>query len=153
MAVTFRHLFRQRITTQYPEEKLIPSKRFRGYELIWDKERCTGCATCARSCPQGEIVIVTSRGEGNKYVVDKFELDSGRCIFCGLCVEACPYDALFLGLAYERASYRRGELVLSKEQLERTPEKQISAYFHPEFEASLPQQTLLLERAGRKGQK
>lgn len=152
LAVTFRHLFRQRITTQYPEEKLTPSKRFRGYELVWDRERCTGCATCARSCPQGEIVIVTCKGEGNKYVVEKFEVDSGRCIFCGLCVEACPYDALFLGLAYERASYRRGELILSKEQLERTPEKQISAYFHPEFEASLPQQTLLLERAGRKGQ-
>jgi len=153
MALTFRHLFRQRITTQYPEQKLTLSKRFRGYELIWDRERCTGCATCAKSCPQGNIEIVTSREGENEYVVEKFELDSGRCIFCGLCVEACPYDALFLGLDYECASYRRGELVLSKEQLELTPEKQPSAYFRPQVEASLPRQTLLLEHAGRRKQK
>lgn len=150
--ITLRHVFRPRITTQYPEEKLTVSKRFRGYELVWDKERCTGCATCAKSCPQGNIEIVTSRGVENKYEVEKFELDSGRCIFCGLCVESCPYDALFLGLDYERATYRRGELVLTKEQMRFTPEKRRSGYFRPEVEATLPRQTLLLDSAGRKKQ-
>lgn len=145
MAMTFRHLFRRRITTQYPEQKLTLSKRFRGYTLVWDKERCTGCATCAKSCPQGNIEIVTSKGTENDYVVEKFQLDSGRCIFCGLCVESCPYDALFLGMEYERSSYRRGDLVLSRDKLLFTPDKQRSAYARPKLEPGLPRQTLLIE--------
>jgi len=150
MTLTFRHVFRRPITTQYPEQRLIPSRRFRGYELIWYKNRCTGCGTCAKSCLQGNIEIVTSKGTENNYVVEKFEVDTGRCIFCGLCVEACPYEALFMGKAYERASYRRGQLVLSKEQLELSAERQPSGYARPKVEALLPKQTLLLERPRRR---
>jgi len=80
------------------------------------------------------------------YVVDKLEVDMGYCIFCGLCVEACPHYALFMGYAYERAKYRRQELVLNKEDLLLSDEKQPSGYARPKIEATLPQQTLLLER-------
>lgn len=147
MALTFKHLFRRPITTQYPEERLTTSRRIRGYELVWDKEKCTGCATCAKSCPQGAIQIVTSvSAEENKYEVEKFEVDTGYCIFCGLCVESCPYEALFMGYAYERARYRRQELVLAKEDLLLSDERQPSGYARPKIEAALPQQTLLLDR-------
>ncbi len=147
MALTFKHLFRKPITTQYPEERLTVSRRIRGNELIWDREKCTGCATCAKSCPQGVIQIITSvNPEENKYVVEKFEVDSGYCIFCGLCVESCPYEALFMGYAYERARYRRQELVMTKEGLLLSDKKQPSGYARPKIEASLPQQTLLLDR-------
>ena len=70
----------------------------------------------------------------------------GYCIFCGLCVEACPYDALFLGYAYERARYRRGELVMEKEDLLESAERQPSAYAHPEIAAQLPEQSLLVDK-------
>jgi len=146
MALTFKHLFRKPITTQYPEERLTVSRRTRGNELVWDKERCTGCATCAKSCPEGCIEIITSRGEENNYIVDKFEVDMGRCIFCGLCVEACPFEALFMGYAYERARYRRQELVMDKEGLLLSGERQPSGYARPKIEAGLPRQTLLLDR-------
>ena len=146
MALTFKHLFRKPITTQYPEERLTISRRTRGNELVWDKERCTGCATCAKSCPEGCIEIITSRGEENNYIVDKFEVDMGRCIFCGLCVEACPFEALFMGYAYERARYRRQELVMDKEGLLLSGERQPSGYARPKIEAGLPRQTLLLDR-------
>jgi len=146
MALTFKHLFRKPITTQYPEERLTVSRRTRGNELVWDKERCTGCATCAESCPEGCIEIITSRGEENNYIVDKFEVDMGRCIFCGLCVEACPFEALFMGYAYERARYRRQELVMDKEALLLSGERQPSGYARPKIEAGLPRQTLLLDR-------
>lgn len=146
MALTFKHLFRQPITTQYPEQRLTTSRRIRGNELVWDKGRCTGCATCAKSCPQGSIDIITSKNGDNTYVVDKFEVDTGRCIFCGLCVEACPYEALFMGYAYERARYRRQEMVLTKEGLLLSDERQPSGYARPKIEATLPQQTLLLDR-------
>jgi len=147
MALTFKHLFRHPITTQYPEEKLTVSRRTRGNELVWDRGKCTGCATCAKSCPQGAIRIVTSVStEENKYLVEKFEVDIGYCIFCGLCVESCPFDALFLSYDYERARYRRQELVMAKEGLLLSEKKQPSGYARPKVEATLPKQTLLLDR-------
>ena len=151
LALTVEHLFRKPITTQYPEERLTVSRRIRGNELIWAREKCTGCATCAKSCPQGAIEIVTSTGEENSYIVEKFEVDSGYCIFCGFCVEACPYDALFLSYDYERSKYRRQELVKAKEDLIASEQKLASGYGHPEVETTLPRQTLLVERdEGRK---
>jgi len=152
LSVTIRHLLRRPVTTQYPEQRLNPSRRTRGNELIWDKDKCTGCATCAKTCPQGVINIVTSVGaEENKYKVETYQVDTGYCIFCGLCVEACPYDALFMGYAYERARYRRHELVQDKETMMETPDKKVSGYFHPERAAKLPRQTLLVERGKVKG--
>ena len=144
--MTIKHLFRHPVTTQYPEQRLNTSRRIRGNELIWDETKCTGCATCAKSCPQGAIWIVTSVNPvENKYVVEQFEVDTGYCIQCGLCVEACPYGALFMGYAYERAKYRRGELVQTNEMLLASAERRPSGYMHPEIAAELPKQTLLVE--------
>ena len=151
LAVTIRHLFRHPVTSQYPEQRLNPSRRLRGNELIWNEDKCTGCATCAKTCPQGVIHIVTSvQLEENKYKVEKFEVDTGYCISCGLCVEVCPYEALFLGYAYERSRYRRQELVQSDEMLLASAERPASAYMHPELAEELPRQTLLLERITEK---
>jgi NAD(P)H-quinone oxidoreductase subunit I len=145
MALTFKHLFRRPITVQYPEEKLTTSRRIRGNDMVWFKDRCTGCATCAKMCPQGNIEIITHRDESNNYFVEKFEIDTGRCMFCGLCIEACPYDALAIGTAYERAQYQRGALVMSKEDALYTDEKSPSGYSRPQFEKLLPRQTMLVD--------
>ncbi|MCX5997006.1 MAG: 4Fe-4S binding protein [Chloroflexi bacterium] len=66
MALTFRHLFRSPITVQYPDEKRNTAKRIGGNELVWFPDKCTGCATCAKSCPQANIIIITHRGEESK---------------------------------------------------------------------------------------
>ena len=147
LTVTLRTMFRHPVTTQYPEQRLNVARRIRGNELIWDKDKCTGCATCAKTCPQGVIHVETSvLLEENKYKVEKFEVDTGYCISCGLCVEACPYEALYMGYAYERAKYRRGELVQTNEMLLESAERRRSAYMHPELAEELPRQTLLVEK-------
>ena len=147
LMVTIRYMWRHPITTQYPEQRLNTSRRIRGNELIWDNIKCTGCATCAKTCPQGAIQIITSVNlEENKYKVEQFEVDNGYCIQCGLCVEACPYDALYMGYSYERAQYRRGDIVQSNEMLLASAERRSSGYMHPEIAEELPAQTLLIER-------
>ncbi|MFC2010417.1 4Fe-4S binding protein [Chloroflexota bacterium] len=148
MSVTIKHMLRHPTVTQYPEQRLNVSRRIRGNELVWDQEKCTGCGTCAKTCPQGVIEIATSPSpEENKYIVDKYQVDTGYCIQCGLCVESCPYGALFMSYAYEKAKYRRGELVQTKEDMIlQSGEKQPSGYFYPEITEQLPEQTLLLEK-------
>ena len=147
LTVTIRHLLRHPTVSQFPEQRLNISRRIRGNELIWSREKCTGCATCAKTCPQGAIEIVTATNlVDNKYEVEKYQVDTGYCIQCGLCVEACPFDALFMGYSYERAKYRRGDLVQANDMLLESPERPASGYFHPDIAKKLPRQTLLVER-------
>jgi len=48
-----------------------------------NEDICTGCGTCARSCPESAIQV-----EG------KAKIDTDRCIGCGECWVACPSDAI-----------------------------------------------------------
>jgi NAD(P)H-quinone oxidoreductase subunit I len=148
LRITFKHLFRRPVTVQYPEERLVSSKRVRGNELVWNDVKCVICTTCAKTCPQGAIHLNTSvdPANPNKLIVTKFEVDFGYCIQCGMCVEACPYNALHMGYNYEMAKYRREELIQSNEALLASPERRASAYMHPDLEADLPKQSLMIDK-------
>jgi NADH-quinone oxidoreductase chain I len=143
MAITLRHLLRKNITTQYPKQRINVARRYRGQQFVWREDLCTGCATCAKSCPHGIIRITTSQNGENKYLVDSIVFDMGRCMYCGLCVEACPYNALYMGRAYEQAQYKR-ELVWADKAVLIDPQSEVSAYNHPELEDEMPRQTLLV---------
>ena len=52
-----------------------------------DPEACTGCGTCARSCPQQCIT-----GEKKK----PHSIDQTQCIRCGMCMESCKFDAVIV---------------------------------------------------------
>ena len=50
-----------------------------------DKEKCTGCESCADACPVDAIKV------------DKVAtVDEEECIDCGTCVEECPEEAIEL---------------------------------------------------------
>ncbi|HSM50441.1 MAG TPA: NADH-quinone oxidoreductase subunit I [Thermoanaerobaculia bacterium] len=126
LAVTGRHLFRRKVTVQYPEECLEPADRFRGMFRL-DSERCIKCTLCARDCPIDIIYIdwhqETNAETGKKEkVLDRFDIDLQRCMFCGLCEEACPTEPKSIWLTtktYELASYDRWQnLYVTMEQLE-----------------------------------
>ena len=148
MIVTFKHLFRHPITTQYPEQRLVPSRRTRGNELVWNSAKCVVCTTCAKTCPQGAIHMVNAvdPANANKLTITKIEVDTGYCISCGLCVESCPYNALHMGYAFEKAKYRRRELVQSNDELLASETRKASAFMHTDMEKELPEQTLLIKK-------
>jgi NAD(P)H-quinone oxidoreductase subunit I len=146
MAITMKHFFRKPITTQYPEERLDVSRRFRGNQLIWIKEKCSACGACQRACPVNCLNLTTSRGEDKKLHVDIFKLDIGLCIFCGLCVESCPTHNLFMSTDYEKFSYNREALKLAGDDLAPSEKRIPSGYCSSENEAKMPKQTLLINR-------
>jgi formate hydrogenlyase subunit 6/NADH:ubiquinone oxidoreductase subunit I len=154
MMVTFKHLFRHPVTNQYPNQRLNTSRRIRGNELVWSRKRCTGCGTCAKTCHIGAIRIVTSPNmKDNKYEVLEYKVDTGYCIQCGLCVEACPYSALYMGSTFEKAKYRRGEVIQDRDMMLEKPNRPVSGYYYPEIAEKLPKQTLLVEKIVEKRRK
>jgi NADH:ubiquinone oxidoreductase subunit F (NADH-binding)/(2Fe-2S) ferredoxin/ferredoxin len=50
-----------------------------------DPDKCTGCTSCARMCPQGAI-----SGEKKK----PHAIDESACIRCGICLETCEFGAV-----------------------------------------------------------
>lgn len=52
---------------------------------IVDEAKCTGCGTCASSCPQGVFEI-----QGGKAKV----VNPDACIGCRVCESVCPEGAI-----------------------------------------------------------
>ena len=111
-----------------------------GVEICWNKNEAeTECSRCLHCDIQ--------------YKPEKWELSGGQCIYCGLCVEACPFNALFMGMEYERSSYRLAEQTLQKEDLLTPQKRKASGYYHPEIEVTLPKQTLCIKAKSDKKEK
>ena len=72
-AVTFRHLFKQPITQEYPEYKRPVYPRFRGRHRLHlhanGLEKCVGCSLCAAACPFDAITL------GNEFEISEYNRD------------------------------------------------------------------------------
>ena len=122
MALTGRHLFRRKITVQFPEEKTPMSPRFRGLHALRrypnGEERCIACKLCEAICPAQAITIEAGprRDDGTRRTT-RFDVDMMKCIYCGFCQEACPVDAIVMGPNFEFATETPEELYYDKERL------------------------------------
>ena len=114
LGITFKHLFREKVTVEYPEERSEPADRFRGMFRL-DEHRCIKCTICARDCPI-DIIYIDWHQEVNpvsgkkEKLLTRFDIDVQRCMFCGLCEEGCPTEPKSIWLTtktYELASYDR----------------------------------------------
>lgn len=117
----FLHMFRKRVTYQYPEEKAPLPPRWRGRIVLTrdpdEMERCVGCYLCASVCPVDCISLQATEDENGRRYPEFFRINFSRCIFCGFCEDACPTYAIQLIPDFEMGEYNRQNLVYEKEDL------------------------------------
>ncbi|MBV2234096.1 MAG: NADH-quinone oxidoreductase subunit NuoI [Sterolibacterium sp.] len=121
MAVTWRYLWKPKITIQYPEEKTPQSNRFRGLHALRrypnGEERCIACKLCEAVCPAMAITIESDERDDGSRRTTRYDIDLTKCIFCGFCEEACPVDAVVLTRIHEYHGEQRGDLYYTKQML------------------------------------
>ena len=119
--LTARHLFKRKITVQYPEEKTPQSHRFRGLHALRrypnGEERCIACKLCEAVCPATAITIESELREDGSRRTTRYDIDLTKCIFCGFCEESCPVDSIVETRIFEYHGENRGDLLLTKSQL------------------------------------
>ena len=125
--VTFRQMFKPRVTTRYPHEQRDKPQRFHGRHVLNrypdGMEKCIGCQLCAGVCPAFCIYVrgkdnpiddPVSPGERYGFV---YEINMLRCIFCGLCVEACPTEAITMTQLFEMSVSNREDAIYTRDEL------------------------------------
>jgi NADH-quinone oxidoreductase subunit I len=132
MRTTLRHLFKKKVTVQYPEVRReqfdvdaggMRKENYRGvHRLNRDAQgrvACVACFMCETACPAHCIHIDAGESpwpDREKYPT-KFDIDELRCIYCGMCEEACPVDAIELTPEYSVVGRTREEMIYDKEKL------------------------------------
>jgi len=122
MWITLRHLFRPKVTMQYPEERWRMPDNYRGLPaLVRDQDervKCVACFLCQYVCPPKAIHIEAQEIESGVEKGPKvFDINMLRCIMCGYCEEVCPEQAIFLTREYTTVGLSRAQMIFPKEKL------------------------------------
>ena len=121
LRLTGKHLFRRKVTIQYPEEKAPQSPRFRGLHALRrypnGEERCIACKLCEAVCPALAITIESEQRDDGTRRTTRYDIDLFKCIYCGFCEESCPVDSIVETRIHEYHMEDRNERIITKQQL------------------------------------
>ena len=125
LATTFRHMFKPKVTVNYPEQKIPVFPKYRGKQVLMRDEngleKCVACGLCSVACPADAIYLEAAENDGTVMAGPRYakiyQIHKTRCIFCGYCEEACPVSAIFMGKDYELAVYSKDDFIWDKTDL------------------------------------
>ena len=123
LQTTFSHVFRPKVTVQFPEQQPEMPPNYRGvHRLNRDEQgrvKCVACYMCSTACPAHciDIVAAPSPWPDREKYPETFVIDELRCIYCGMCEEACPCDAIELTSLFDLTGVSREEMMYDKEKL------------------------------------
>jgi len=121
LALTFRYMFKRKVTINYPYEKGPLGPRFRGEHALRrypdGTERCIACKLCEAVCPALAITIEAAPAKDGSRRTTRYDIDMTKCINCGLCQEVCPVEAIVEGPNFEYATQTHEELLYDKAHL------------------------------------
>ena len=93
--LTFKYMFKPKVTLNYPYEKGPLGPRFRGEHALRrypnGEERCIACKLCEAICPAQAITIEAEPRDDGSRRTTRYDIDMTKCIYCGLCQEACRW--------------------------------------------------------------
>jgi len=79
-------------------KKAADTGSWRYLRPVVDKNKCVGCGTCVKYCPEGIIKLKDRSKEElkkNKNLSKKVaEIDYDFCKGCGVCAQVCPFKAI-----------------------------------------------------------
>jgi NADH-quinone oxidoreductase subunit I len=128
LGLTWKEMFRHKVTVKYPVERLPVSHRFHGLLALpvdpeTGKDACIICFKCERICPD-RCIHIEAEGKGKERVLSRFDIEMDKCCYCGLCVEVCPTEAVVFVPHYETSTYNRSRLLYSLDDLHQAAPKE-----------------------------